>query len=201
MIIVFASGKGGVGKSSLAVNCAALWAADGHNIALHDWDTQQAAIEFAPHLSGVQWPKELDGDGWHLIDTAPPSPMLRSPLERAIGLADVLILPVNDFAAHQANGQLGKWIEAARGNKPRLKVLYALTMLDFRASHYRNTEATLRAAYGAAVMPTVTTRATIWPDATYHKLPIHRFAPRHRAAAQMKSLAGELYNAIHNDTL
>jgi ATP-binding protein involved in chromosome partitioning len=79
-VVAVLGGKGGVGKSTLAVNLALTLSAMGHSVGLMDGDLSAPDL---PHLLGVH-PKEAPrGFGWQLMSTKvrPPS-QRRRPYER-----------------------------------------------------------------------------------------------------------------------
>ncbi|MHB1676282.1 MAG: AAA family ATPase [Sulfuriferula sp.] len=107
-VIVVANPKGGSGKTTLAVNLAALLASHGDNVRLLDLDKQQSATTWL-----AQRPLDLPPvwlykpnqnasaqAGWLIIDT--PAALHGKNLERALKLANRVLVPIAPSAFDMA---------------------------------------------------------------------------------------------------
>lgn len=84
--IAFINGKGGVGKTTIALLFAAALQESGNRISLIDGDPQMSATTFAPNLD-----LNIGEDGDYIIVDTPPNPQHLATLEAA-RTADLVIL-------------------------------------------------------------------------------------------------------------
>jgi chromosome partitioning protein len=90
MIVVLCNGKGGSGKTTLAVLLASALAEAGHDAAVLDTDPQKTATRWIQETGGVELAREGTRYGALFIDTAP---RLESrAVAEAVRRADVVIL-------------------------------------------------------------------------------------------------------------
>lgn len=98
--VLVANPKGGSGKTTLAVNLAAMLSAQGDNVRLLDLDRQQSAAQWLAqrpvHLPTI-WPFEPGKatgtqTGWLIIDS--PAGLHGKTLERALKLACHVLVPI-----------------------------------------------------------------------------------------------------------
>lgn len=147
-VIVFCGSKGGVGKTTLAVNVGACLGARGRSAVLIDADPQASAVEWAAAgdlpLEVVAAPIEPDAQAWEraadqakrrdfiLIDTPP---RISSALSPVLARADVAVIPTKSSMVDlRAIGPLLDLVRAAQGRRrgglPR--VLLVPSMVDRR---------------------------------------------------------------------
>ena len=151
-MIVAASPKGGVGKTTLALTMAGLLTAAGQRVAVLDADPQGSCLAWAAlgEAVGVAQPfpvlrsraAGLVVDTW-IVDTPPG----RMP-ERWIEQADCIVLPVlPDAVSHIAAQQARAWLEQ-RGSRARL----ILTLNRFRPDRAEHRALSAASAYVGAVV-------------------------------------------------
>lgn len=216
-VIVLASGKGGVGKSTLALALADSWATDGHRVAVVDLDAQAGATRSAgfapaPHPLDAE---PLDGHGFTLWPSGrtlagADADALAHRLERARAVSDLVLVDLSPSltdAAHvaafgvadlvavlarcdaQGLPNVAETVELARAYRRRWRVVPVLKGATGLA---REAEAFLRGRYGDGV-----TTATVPVDAKAAEAPgkgkpVTQTARRSRVAEAVHALATEL---------
>ncbi len=199
MIIALFNQKGGVGKTTSAINLAAALALGGDSVTVVDADAQQQATDYEVLGVGIQGAvgqselvsavDEAKSD-WVLID-CPPSLLEAAP---AVPLADLVIAPVPPkFGDLSGFARLRETVDAARerGN-PHLQLKVLVSMRDSRVGIQANYEARLREAFGSEMLETVIPRAAVFERAAdAHQAVIH-YAPSSPAAKAFVALAEEI---------
>jgi cellulose biosynthesis protein BcsQ len=217
-VVALASGKGGVGKSTLALALADVWAAAGHRVALVDFDAQ-AGVTRAAGAAVPSWdngppgPVEVHGltlwpAGRALAGLAPDA--LAERLAHARAAAELVVVdlsPALTDAAHavtlEAADVLAVVARCDAAGLPNVAETVALAnaarvrcrvVPTFRGGTglAREAEAFLRGRYGDAV-----TAATIPTDAKAAEapgrgLPVTRSARRAKVSEAVRELAAEL---------
>ncbi len=199
MIIALFNQKGGVGKTTSAINLAAALAQSGDSVTVVDADAQQQAVAYevpGARILGVEGQAELAqavGEAksdWVLID-CPPSLLEAAP---AVPLADLVLAPVPPkFGDLSGFARLRETVDAARerGN-PHLQLKVLVSMRDSRVGIQANYEARLRAAFGSEMLDTVIPRAAVFERAAdAHQAVVH-YAPSSPAAKAYVALADEI---------
>ena len=199
MIIALFNQKGGVGKTTSAINLAAALALEGDSVTVVDADAQQQAVAYevpGARILGVERQAELAqvvGEAksdWVLID-CPPSLLEAAP---AVPLADLVLAPVPPkFGDLSGFARLRETVDAARerGN-PHLQLKVLVSMRDSRVGIQANYEARLRAAFGSEMLDTVIPRAAVFERAAdAHQAVVH-YAPSSPAAKAYVALADEI---------
>jgi cellulose biosynthesis protein BcsQ len=221
-VVVLASGKGGVGKSTLALALADVWAAGGSVVALVDFDPQggvtRAAGLPAPADPLASLPEAVAGvtlwpSGRALADASGED--LSDRLRRARAAADVVVVdlsPALTDAGHAvALAEAAVVVVVARcdaAGLPNVAEVVALAkglgtpwrvVPTFKTATglAREAEAFLRGRYGEGV-----TRATIPTDAKAAEaagrgLPVTQTAKRARVSLAVRALAAELLSGAN----
>jgi chromosome partitioning protein len=208
MIIAIVNQKGGVGKTTTAVNLAAALAEAGQRVRLFDLDIQEDAGSFAESFQGgglsidaaTTTARALPGElkksndcDFVLLDCPP---KLGEEMAAALKVADLAIVPINGkYSALRGLARVMDTIQAARrsGNiKLRTRVL--LTMLDRRTEHARTIEAEAARLFGRELFRTRITIATAFDDAFEEGQSLLQYDPRHPGAQAYRELAAEIRN-------
>lgn len=201
-VIAFANLKGGVGKSTLAVNVAGALRAGRKRVALVDADPQGTAQAWA-EAGGLPFdviPGELDGDvgEWLARILALPAeivvldlpPMLGEATAGALAVCDLAVIPVSPSAAdlratNRAVEMIAEAREHRRDGKPR--ALLVPSKVDRRTAAGAEIEAVLH-GYGEPVGPIVSQRIA-HVDAFTAGQWVGDYAPKSAALAEVKAVA------------
>ncbi|MEO8657638.1 MAG: ParA family protein [Bryobacteraceae bacterium] len=206
MAIVAISGrKGGIGKSTIAGNLAAEFAAMGRNVVLLDADPQHSLKAWASQGDGIlstcvetvdhgnpeslkskvrAAAKEADVV---LIDTPPGMP--ETSYQAAL-LADLVLLPcgpspMDVFAMKDALSLALKARAVRRAKKPRIRFVPSKVMTNTNLG--RHIAETLE-SMGKKVLPPITHRIVV-AEAVMSGLTVREYAPTSQSAAEFAELA------------
>lgn len=199
MILAIVNQKGGVGKTTTAINLAHALAMSGQHVCLVDADSQQQAVAF--QVPGVEviaaegrtaLMKAIDRTKaeWTLID-CPPSLVEAAP---TLPLANLVIAPVPPrFQDLSGFARLRQTVDAARerGN-PHLSLRVLVTMRDARVVLQAEYEAQLRSTFGTEVLQTVIPRAAVFEKAASAHQSALQFEPSSTGARAYHALATEI---------
>jgi chromosome partitioning protein len=204
MIIVVASSKGGVGKSTLAVHLAAWLHSEGHRVTLADCDHQQSSSlwirEAAPEVKAVRFSSadEILEELTPLADEADyviaDGPGSNTDISRALLFcADLAIVPCKaSMLEVQALAQATKALQHAQ--KVRKGPPRAMIVLSMVGQKYRLTK-DMKDAAAALHMPLAKTALTlrqIYADAPGQGAVVWNLGARGRdAAAEMRAFFRE----------
>jgi chromosome partitioning protein len=140
MRIAFVNQKGGVGKTTLAINVAGCMAREGMKVLLVDADPQQSALDWAGARNGespfaiVGMPRpvihkelpKLEEGYSHVIIDSPPS--VHTLTQSIVGASDVVVVPVqpSPYDVWAAEAVLKVINDASLVLNPELKTVFAI---------------------------------------------------------------------------
>lgn len=207
MIVAFLNQKGGVGKTTLALNLAALWAGQGRRVTVLDADPQASALDWAQARSQaglarafgvVGLPREtlhheapdLARAADHLIIDGPPrvAPLLRS----ALLAADLVVVPVQPSPLDGwASAEMLRLLDEARIYRPTLRARFLLNRCAARTVIARETREALAAQDTGALHCTVGQRV-LFAQAMAGGQTVAELDPDGLAAAEIVAVGAEI---------
>jgi len=207
MIVAFLNQKGGVGKTTLALNLAALWAGQGRRVTVLDADPQASALDWAQARSQaglarafgvVGLPREtlhheapdLARAADHLIIDGPPrvAPLLRS----ALLAADLVVVPVQPSPLDGwASAEMLRLLDEARVYRPTLRARFLLNRCAARTVIARETRDALAAQDTGALCGTIGQRV-LFAQAMAGGQTVAELDPEGPAAAEIAAVGAEI---------
>jgi chromosome partitioning protein len=205
MIIVVASSKGGVGKSTIAVHLAAWLHEQGHSVTLADCDTQHSSSEWAKEAAPDVKTVCL-GDANEILDRLPAlgqqcdyvvadGPGSNAETSRALLLrADLALVPCKASmlevrALAQATSVL-RQAQDIRDGEPRAKIILSMVGKNYRLTQDMKDAA---AALELPMAKTALTLKQIYADAPGQAAVVWQLGSRGRdAAAEVEALFREI---------
>jgi chromosome partitioning protein len=213
MILAVGNIKGGVGKTTLAVNLAIARAAEGRDVLVIDGDEQGTAQSFtdlrteqlgepgytAVALQGAalrtQVRKMADKYDDIIIDVGGRD---TGSLRAALTVAHTLLIPVQprtfDIWAVDAVGEL---VKEAREINEHLQALIVINAADAQGRDNEDAAGILRDVDGLEMLPITIGRRKAFPNAAAQGMAVTEATPRDAKAAQeLEALVREVYSRV-----
>ncbi len=203
MIIAVLNQKGGVGKTTIAVNLTAAIAATGQRVALIDADEQGTSSEWSRKRETQLFPvkpyhKGLKGVGFeddiktygHLVIDGPPR--LFGTMDQIIRIADLVLIPVKPSAADiWAADNLIQRLHDEQNRRDNLSAAFVINEFKTGTRLGREVQAALR-QIGVPLTETTIGSRNAYPIALGNGETIFEYEPKGKAAQEFRALFCEL---------
>lgn len=208
MIIGVLNQKGGVGKTTLSVNIAAMLAQSGSRVLLVDADPQGSSLDWAaarkadPLITVVGFPrpvihKEIAQIGHGYDDIIIDGPPRVTDLARsAIMASDIVIIPVQPSPYDiWAADEVVKLIEEARIYKETLKSVFVINRRIVNTAISRDVTEALSVYPVQALQSTIAQRV-VFAESAAQGLAVHEIDGTSQAAVEIEAVTQEIVELV-----
>jgi len=211
MIVALLNQKGGVGKTTLALNLAGRWADQGRRVTVLDADPQASALDWAQARHHAGLPRAFGVVGLprdtlhheaadlargvdHLVIDGPPrvAALMRS----ALLAADLVVVPVQPSPLDGwASAEMLRLIEEARVFRPALRARFVLNRCGARTLIARETAQALARQDTGALVHTIGQRV-LFAEAMQSGHVAAELEPTGAAAREIAAVAAEIEELV-----
>ncbi len=207
MRIAFVNQKGGVGKTTLAVNVAGYMARQGLKVLFIDADPQQSALDWAGARNGecpfsiVGMPRpvihkelpKLETGYAHVIIDSPPS--VHQLTQSIVGASDVVVVPVqpSPYDVWAAEAVLRVIDDASAVLNPQLKTVFAINRKIVNTAIGRDIVGAL-ANYGKPVMAAHVCQRVAFAESAAQGKTVFEIDEQSAASHEIIALTNEILN-------
>src|SRR4051812_43162623 len=212
MILAIANTKGGVGKSTIAINIAIARARAGHDVLLVDGDEQRSALDFTELREQIVGTVGYTAVALHgaalrtqIRQLAPKYADIvidvggrdTGSLRAALTVADAVLIPVLPRTFDiWAVSQVAEIVREAREINEGLQAFVALNAADFQGHDNEEASDAIRDIPGLELLPGAIGRRKIFPNATSAGRSVLEHTPRdQKAIDELEAVMRAIYAA------
>jgi chromosome partitioning protein len=212
MILAIANTKGGVGKSTLAINIAIVRARAGHDVLLVDGDEQRSALDFTELREQIVGTVGYTAVALHgaalrtqIRQLAPKYADIvidvggrdTGSLRAALTVADAVLIPVLPRSFDiWAISQVAEIVREAREINDRLRAFVVLNSADFQGRDNEDAGEAIRDIPGLELLPHVIGRRKVFPNAASAGRSVVEYTPRdQKAVDELEAVMKTIYAA------
>jgi chromosome partitioning protein len=212
MILAIANTKGGVGKSTIAINIAIARARAGHDVLLVDGDEQRSALDFTELREQIVGKVGYTAVALFGAALRTQIRQLRAKyrdividvggrdtgsLRAALTVADAVLIPVLPRSFDiWAVSQVAEIVREAREINDRLRAFVVLNSADFQGRDNEDAGEAIRDIPGLELLPHVIGRRKVFPNAASAGRSVVEYTPRdQKAVDELEAVMKTIYAA------